>query len=386
MSNKQTINANLHAGQRGVIDGRKRFNVVRCGRRWGKSHLAFLLALETILTKNNARVLYTTPTFEDLKNRYREAVIFFQPLGAKCKEGQISVYGGIIDMSGVYRYDGLRGNKYHRFIGDEWAHSTYAESAWNEAIRATLSDYEGDGYFFSTPNGENFFKKLDDRSQRFNDWQSFHFTSYTNPYIKKSEIEAAKRELPKLIFEQEYLAEYISVVGALFKPDRILYDDYDCSIVTMGVDLAISQKQQADKTAISIMGQHDDGTVVVKYVEAKQLTFNEQQQWIKAVAEQYKPDIIAIENVQYQAAAVQELARTTSYNVVGIPANKDKVTRAQGLALRYEMGLVRHAPHLLDTDFEKQLFSFPSTTHDDMVDALVHSFNAKELLATSSVW
>jgi hypothetical protein len=43
------IDVTLHKTQMEVMEQRKRFNVVRCGRRWGKSTLAFALALETMV-------------------------------------------------------------------------------------------------------------------------------------------------------------------------------------------------------------------------------------------------------------------------------------------------------------------------------------------------
>jgi hypothetical protein len=33
---KDNVTIDLHDGQRRVIDERKRFNVICCGRRWGK--------------------------------------------------------------------------------------------------------------------------------------------------------------------------------------------------------------------------------------------------------------------------------------------------------------------------------------------------------------
>jgi hypothetical protein len=38
------------------------------------------------------------------------------------------------------------------------------------------------------------------------DWQSFKFSTYDNPYIDKSEIDSARMQLPEVVFEQEYMA------------------------------------------------------------------------------------------------------------------------------------------------------------------------------------
>lgn len=373
---KQIVRANLHKGQQEVITNRKRFNVIRCGRRWGKSHLAFLLALETMVSVKNGLVLYTAPTYEDLTGRYREAIQFFDKLGASYKEGQIYLNGSILDMRGIYRYDGLRGSKYHRFIGDEWAHSPYAESAWNEAIRATLSDYQGDAYFFSTPKGNNHFKQLDSRSQTMNEWQSFHFTTYTNPHIKAHEVDTARSELPSTVFRQEYLAEYVDLEGARVKREWLKYTNDSTGDVRIGVDLAISTKETADYTAIVAVAKRNDDYIVVDAIKGR-WTFIEQQQAIQQIASKWNASIVSIESVQYQAAMVQELVRKTNLNIREVKVSKDKVTRFTVAEGKYEHGYLYHLNGLAP-DFENEILSFPNAEHDDYSDALVHAINSHD--------
>ena len=99
------------------------------------------------------------------------------------------------------------------------------------------------------------------------------------------------------------------------------------------------------------------------------------------MAEKWNPAVIAIEQVQYQAAVVQELLRTTRLPVRGIRPDKDKLTRFLPLVARYEQGLVRHAPGLPGW-FEDELLSFPVGKHDDGVDALAYSFAALGMLSS----
>lgn len=373
----QTINTNLHTAQFEVIEKRKRFNVIRCGRRWGKSHLAFLLSLETMLTVKDALVLYTAPTFEDLDGRYKEAIRFFGRLGATYKEGEINLDGSTMIMRGVYRYDGLRGSKFHRFIGDEWAHSPYAENAWNEAIRATLSDYEGDAYFFSTPKGNNHFKQLDNRSNTMNDWSSFHFPTATNPHIAKQEIEAARLELPSSVFRQEYLADYVDTEGSKVKREWLKYTDDTSGEVCIGVDLAISSKETADYTAIVAVAKRNDTYTVVDTLRGR-LSFNEQKNAIVSMAQKWNAKRVSVESVQYQAAMVQELVRTTNLPVNAVKVTKDKLTRFTVAEGKYEHGYIEHLRGL-NPDFENELLSFPNAEHDDYCDALVHAINSFEV-------
>jgi predicted phage terminase large subunit-like protein len=107
------------------------------------------------------------------------------------------------------------------------------------------------------------------------------------------------------------------------------------------------------------------------------LSFHQTQELIKSWAETYNPSIIAVEAVQYQAAAVQELQRTTTLNVVPVTPDKDKITRFQPLETRYEQGLVHHDPEL-PRYFRDELLAFPNGDHDDLVDAFSSAFSVAD--------
>src|SRR5574343_53811 len=373
------VKANLHDAQKDVIRRRKRFNVVRCGRRWGKSHLAFLLAFEAMIKTKGARVLYTAPTYEDLVKRYEEAKQLFAKFGSVAKEGEIQLGESVLEFRGILRYDGIRGNKYHRFIGDEWAHSPYAEKAWQLAIRPTLADFKGDAYLFSTPKGANHFKEL--AESKGTEGQSFQFPTSSNPHIAGTEIEAAKSELPSIVFAQEFLAEFVDFTGARIKREWLKYtDDKQFKSFGLGVDFAISTKETADYTAIVVVGRREDGTSVI--VDAHRLRGSLQtiMQEVKRYADKWNVQRIYAESVQAQAWAVQELLRTKDLNVKAITPNRDKLTRFQYAESRFEQGQIELARGL-DQTFEKELLAFTGTSsdsNDDYIDALVYALQASQ--------
>lgn len=373
------ITVELHEKQNEIIRERNRFNVIRCGRRFGKSYLAFALALECMLKTRNSFVLYTAPTYKDLKKRYRDAKKLFLPLGASCSEGQIKLNGSYLEFTGVWRSETIRGNAYHRAICDEWAYADNGEEAWQDVIMPTLADFEGDSFFFSTPNGRNHFADLDKNSQLFSNWQSFHYTSYDNPHIKPSEIDLAKEQLPSVAFAQEYLAEYVDRGSSKIKREWLrVSSDKKCLDYYIGVDLAISQKETADYTAIMVIGVTADNDIVVVDAVRGRWTFVEIGQKIVQMHDKWQPRIVAVESNQAQAWMVQELKRNTRMNVVGVRADKDKVIRFQPVEARYEQGLIYHVPHI-SPEFVDELLSFTGTAqdkHDDFVDALAHAFNS----------
>ena len=367
------IDVSLHTAQTEIIQNRKRFNVIRCGRRFGKSTLAFALALETMLTIPYASVLYTAPSNEDLKGRYQEAKQMFLPLGAECKEGEIKLGNSVLNLKGIWRADALRGNKYHVAILDEWGHCDNAEDAWNFVIRPTLNDYKGKAYFLSTPKGKNHFYTLDRHSESFNDWKSFHFTSYDNPLIDDSEIDSQRDLLPSLVFAQEYLAEYVDRDASKIKRDWInISNNKECTAYYIGVDLAIGLNDNNDYTAICVIGITVEKEIVIQEVRRGRWSFVDIGNQIVSAYEKWAPRVVAVESNQAQAWLVQELKRNTNMNVLGVHSSKDKLIRFQPVEAKYERGLVYHVPHLLP-EFTDELLSFTGTKqdkHDDMVDAL----------------
>ena len=110
----------------------------------------------------------------------------------------------------------LRGEGLNYVVMDEAAFMK--PEVWTEALRPSLSDTLGRALFISTPRGRNWFWEQHQRGVRGEaDYQSFYFPTSANPHIPAGEIEAARQELPEIIFRQEYLAEFIDDAGSVFR-------------------------------------------------------------------------------------------------------------------------------------------------------------------------
>lgn len=210
----------LHPGQQVVRDEARRFNVLDCGRRFGKTTLGIELDIEPAL--EGYPVAWFSPTYKMLSDVWREMRQTVQPI---CKRVAVQehrlelITGGIIDMWSLDSPDSCRGRKYKRVVVDEAAMIPNFQEAWQAAIRPTLTDYKGDAYWLSTPKGMNFFKQGFDYGQDplMPDWASWQMPTTANPYISKTEVEQARLELPELTFKQEYLAEFLRSDGAVFR-------------------------------------------------------------------------------------------------------------------------------------------------------------------------
>lgn len=370
------VEIDLHEAQQHVIDTRRRFNVLCCGRRWGKSRLAFALALET--AAKGLPTVYVTPTAVDYEKRWTEAVDFYRPIikDAKISEGVlVFVNGARMDWFGLHRYDGIRGNRYARAIIDEAAHSPNLQEAWTKVIRPSLADFKGDAYFLSTPAGDNFFKTLYDTKHPA--WQQWQMPTTSNPFIDAGEIEAAKNDptIPSVVYRQEYLAEFIDLQGALVQREYIRYGHRptDSTMTIMcGVDLAISTSEASDYTAIVVVGKAGNEFYVLDVVR-KRMGFNETKDAIKAVVAKWRLDVVNVEAVQYQAAMVEQLRlELPNVYISAVHPQRDKRSRFLPVLGRYEHSLIYHTPNLPEA-FEDELLRFPEGEHDDMVDALVYA-------------
>ena len=374
----------FHRGQREILQGQARFKVARCGRRFGKTMLATeWLGLMPGSALDGWPVAFFSPTYKLLLDVWEDMKRTLKPITRKANKTDMRIdliTGGKIDFWTLEDKNSGRGRKYKRLVVDEAAHARYLQEAWERAVSPTLTDFMGEAWFISTPNGINYFhdlyRKGEDPAQP--DWQCWHLPTSTNPHIRPEEIERYRLDLPELVFRQEYLAEFVTFGAGMIRPEMIIMEPTPRDIgIVLGVDLAISEKQTADFTSIAALGQDQrTGLVHLKEVERHRCSFNEILNRIKDAAARHRPRIIAIENVQFQAAVIQELARTTSLPVVGIRPDRDKVTRLAPMITRYERRLVRHDPAGVPNWFREELLAFPEGEHEDGCDAVAHAFQA----------
>lgn len=196
-----------------------------------------------------------------------------------------------------------------------------------------------------------------------------------NPYLPQEYIENLRQQYSTRFFQQEVLGEFITADGNRIKREWLRHGEPPAAFdrISMGVDLAISTKSDADYTAATVTGTAH-GLTWILHSERTRTGFNGALHFIQAIAERYKPSIVAIESVQYQAAVVEQLLRTTNLPIQAIKPDRDKVTRFMPLEARYEQGIVWHAPGL--TEYEDELLTFPSGKHDDLVDSAAYAYNA----------
>jgi phage FluMu gp28-like protein len=356
-----------HVNQEKILNADKRFIVVMCGRRFGKSELSQILGITEAL--KGGSVAYVTPT-------YGLAQVFFERLTKtlpfKNNISKLKIYcpnEGSIEFFTGERLDNLRGRKFHLVIIDEAAFISDLEDGWNNSIRPTLTDYEGRAVFLSTPRGKNFFYSLF-MKQGENDWQSFKFSTYDNPHINPREIDEARIQLPEVVFNQEYLADpaenSANPFGNAFIK-RCIKPISAHQIVSYGIDLAKS----VDFTVI--IGLDNAGNVA--YFDRFQLDWHNTKETIKRLP----PAPIIVDSTGVGDPILEDLLRE-GVNIEGLKfTSQSKQQLMEGLASAIQQGKIGFPEGVIVDEldvFEYQFtangvrYSAPSGFHDDCVMAL----------------
>lgn len=195
-----------------------RFKVLSAGRRWGKTRLGVNECLD--VAAQGGRAWWVSPSYKTSEVGWRP----LRQITRKIPGAEIRLVdrvvnfpgGGFVAVRSADNPDSLRGEGLDFVVMDECAFMQ--REAWTEAIRPALSDRQGKVLFISTPKGRNWFWEIYQRGVSGEEgWQSWTFPTSSNPFIAKEEIEAAKRDLPEMIFRQEYLAEFIDDAGGVFR-------------------------------------------------------------------------------------------------------------------------------------------------------------------------
>lgn len=360
-----------HKAQLQIISEAKRFNVLDCGRRFGKSKLAANILSENALEGNPGA--YFAPTYKLLEGTFKDILTALQSLISRKHDNQRIelITGGSIEFWSLENPLAGRSRKYKVAIIDEAAFNRNLWQSWTEAIRPTLTDLKGSAWFMSTPKGKNDFYKLWMRGQTGEpDWMSWQMPTITNPFIDASEIEAARRDLPELAFKQEYLAEFNDNVANPFGLDYIRICTGQMSnepAVCYGIDLAKS----FDWTVI--IGLDKFGTVC--HFDRFQRPWNETKEIIRRLPKAaIKIDSTGVgdpitEDIQRERSDVHSFKYTST----------SKQQLMEGLAAAIHQRRVIFPEGVIKAElesFEYQMtgtgvkYTAPPGLHDDCVNAL----------------
>lgn len=206
-----------------VFKNNTRFRVISAGRRFGKTFLADAELKKFAARKKNAVCWYVCPSYKMAKRILWQVLKNSVPkewVRHKNESDLMIVLknGSSISLCGAENYDSLRGPGIDFVVLDEFAFMQI--EAWNQVIRAALSDRKGHAMFISSPAGLNHFYDFSLKEVKLpgNSWKTWNFTTLDGGWVSAEEIEDARRELDVRTFEQEYLAKFVNFAG------KVAYD------------------------------------------------------------------------------------------------------------------------------------------------------------------
>lgn len=162
-----------------------------------------------------------------------------------------------------------------------------------------------------------------------------------------------------------------------YSPNDVPYLLRTCSIY-IACDLAISEKESADYTAFVVVGVSPKNDWYVLDCVYGRFNPSEAIDKLFCLVKRYKPVVVGIEKVAYQAAFAHFLEkemprRNIFFNIEPLRANKQKEIRIAALAPRFKAGTI-YFPDIADwlPELETELLTFPRGKHDDLCDALAY--------------
>lgn len=234
--------------------------VVRCGRRFGKTTLFERCASKWAY--QGLRVGWFGPTYKLNLPTYKRVLQTISPVTvSKSKIDQIieTQKGGCVEFWTLQDEDAGRSRFYDRVIVDEASLVPKGlREIWDQSIRPTLLDRRGKAMMAGTPKGidpENFFyQACTDKSLG---WVEFHAPTASNPRLDPDAVAKLIHEYPALVYQQEFLAEFVDWRGsAFFSEVNMLEDgepvDYPAKTdqVFAVIDTALKDGLEHDGTAV----------------------------------------------------------------------------------------------------------------------------------------
>lgn len=258
----------LHAGQIDIFKQRTRLNVVRCGRRFGKTRMMTTLAGDA--TAKGRKVGIFTPEYKQLSEPFDELRETLAPItkSVSAANGKLrTINGGKLDFWTLTDNElAGRGREYDLVLIDEGAFTKNGQmlNIWKKSIKPTMLTTKGTAWVYSTPNGdnpENFFHAIcNDPAYGF---KEFYAPSSANPYVPPDELEKERISNHPDVFRQEFLAQWVDWRGAAFFGEQsMLVDGHPvqypahCDQVYAVMDTALKDGLEHDGSAVTFFAKN----------------------------------------------------------------------------------------------------------------------------------
>ena len=269
--------------------------VLRCGRRFGKTSL-----LERHVAKkayNGERIGWLGPKYKLNAPTYGNLIQTLKPvIQSKSKIDQLIQLktGGLIEFWTLEDENAGRSRKYHTVIVDEASLKAKGlKEIIDQSIRPTLLDYNGNIIMAGTPKGidqDNYFYEACTNPEE--GWHECHAPTSANPHLNPEVVAKLVNDYPPLVYQQEYLAEFVDWKGSAFFAEASLLVDGKpvgypdrCDQVFAVIDTALKDGVEHDGTAVTYYARnkfHGTPLIILDW-DVIQIEGSLLEQWLPSV-------------------------------------------------------------------------------------------------------
>ena len=257
----------LHSGQKSIYDQLSGRDILRCGRRFGKTEL-----FETRFSKRatmGRKIGWFAPEYKLIRPTYKRIYGLLYPLIDRASKTEAFIQlkrtdrntiPGSVEFWSLDNEDAGRSRDYDDVVIDEASLKLKGlREIVEQAIMPTLLDRRGTLTLGGTPKGidpENFFYvACTDKTLGF---KEFHAPTRMNPFLDPLGVAKLSEQYPPLVYQQEFLAEFVDWSGeAFFSLDKLLTDGQPlafpetCDTVFAVIDSATKTRTENDGTGVT---------------------------------------------------------------------------------------------------------------------------------------
>ena len=210
------------------------------------------------------------------------------------------------------------------------------------------------------------------------DFNNFYYTRKKNELLCESregikEIEKIKRELGAYAFSAQYQQNPIDIQGGFIKHEWIkrYIKQPDFTAIYQSWDTAIKTGIKNDYSVCTTWGITENSYYLLEVFRRK-LSYPDLKQVIIEKYQKYEVAGIIIEDKASGQQLIQDINNNHKIPIIKFMPRKSKFIRCLLATTIIEAGKI-YIPNQAGwlVDFETELFSFPTSVHDDQVDSMV---------------
>ncbi|MGA7675434.1 MAG: hypothetical protein WCA78_10380 [Rhizomicrobium sp.] len=197
-------------------------------------------------------------------------------------------------------------------------------------------------------------------------------------------LELVRRDIGDDVFAAQYLQRPNARVGAVLNQSWLPryaearpMDQYQRRVLS--IDTAMTTEMAADYSVCSVFGGADRDYDLLD-VWRDRVTYDTLMAKVDAMIQEWKPTHIIIERANVGISLLQHLATRFQSGLIGFSVTMSKEDRLARLLNYFQQGHIRLPQYAAwKAAFDNEVFSFPSSAHDDQLDTLIQFANKADV-------